>query len=381
MLGLALPLAAQQNVAAQPEEERDGEALFGTYCATCHGAEDNERAPSPEALSALSPDYIVIALTNGPMRLEGSRIGGLERRAIAEYLTGRDSGGRVDGVETGWCEVPVPFGDPSAGPSWTTWGGNYGNSRFQTAEDAGLTAETVPGLTLRWALGYPDATHSWAQPTVAGGRVFVGSHNGTVYSLGAETGCVHWTFVAGGGVRTAIVIAPAPRDEGHAVYFGDTNATVYALDPETGEEFWRSGPLDDHALARVTSTPAVHDGRIFVALSSYEEVGTASPDYECCTFRGSVLALDTETGEVLWKTYTVEEPRRRGVSSQGAPLWGPSGVGIWAPLTVDPARGVVYGATGNTFSEPSAPLGDAVVAFDMESGEIRWANQVTAVDV
>ena len=315
------------------------------------------------------------------MRLEGSRIGGTERRAIAEYLTGREFTGRVDGVETGWCETSIPFGDPSEGPSWTTWGGNGSNARFQTAEGAGLTAEDVPDLELKWALGYPDATHSWAQPTVGGGRVFVGSHNGTVYALEAETGCVNWTFVAGGGVRTAIVMGPAPNGEGHAVYFGDTNATVYALDPESGEEYWRSGPLDDHVLARVTGTPALHDGRIFVPLSSYEEVGTASPYYECCTFRGSVLALDTETGEVLWKTYTVEEPRRRGVSTEGVPLWGPSGVGIWAPLTVDPARGVVYAATGNTFSGASAPMGDAVVAFDMESGEIRWVNQVTANDV
>ena len=382
MAGTALPVTAQQApLAAQQDAERDGEALFGTHCATCHGAETNERAPSPDALRVLSPESIVLALTNGPMRLEGSRIGGLERRAIAEFLTGQEFGGRADGVETGWCEVSPPFGDPSGRPSWMTWGGTGGNTRFQTAEGAGLTAEEVPGLTLRWALGYPDATHSWGQPTVAGGRVFVGSHNGTVYSLGAETGCVHWTFVAGGGVRTAIVIGPGPRGEGHALYFGDTSATVYALDPETGEELWRSGPLDEHPLARVTGTPALHDGRIFVPLSSYEEVGTASPSYECCTFRGSVSALDTETGTVLWKTYTVEEPRPRGFSTDGVTLWGPSGVGIWASLTADPERGVVYAATGNTFSEPSADMGDAVVAFDMETGEIRWVNQVTAVDV
>ena len=379
-VGVVVSEGVPSAAAGLQEDEGDGEALFEVYCASCHAGGD-DRAPRRETLAELSPDYIVIALTNGAMRLEGSRIGGTERRAIAEYLTGRESGGPVDGVLRGRCAAPRPLGDVTAGPSWATWGNDGGNSRFQSTAGAGLTAEDVPRLTLKWALGYPDATHSWAQPTVAGGRVFVGSHNGTVYSLDARTGCIRWTFVAGGGVRTAIVITSGETPSGYAAYFGDTNAVTYALDPETGEELWRSDPLDGHRLARVTSTPAVHDGRVFVALSSYEEVGTASPRYECCTFRGSVSALDAATGAVVWKTYTVDEPRPRGVSTEGLSLWGPSGVGIWAPLTVDPARGVVYVATGNSYSEPAASLGDAVVAMDQETGGIRWASQVTLDDV
>jgi len=368
------PLTAQQ------DEEADGEALFEVYCASCHRGKVSVRAPSTDALAEFSPEAIVLALTNGPMRLEGSRIGGSERRAIAEYLTGQNFGGRVDGVETGWCEAPSPFENPSTTPSWTTWGARSGNTRFQPEGEAGLTAQEVPRLTLQWALAFPDATHSWAQPTVAGGRVFVGSHNGTVYSLDADTGCVHWTFVAAGGVRTAIVIGLGPGGSGYAAYFGDSNSTTYAVDPETGRELWRQ-TLDDHPLARVTGTPALHDGRLFVPLSSYEEVGTASPGYGCCTFRGSVSALDTETGEVLWKTYTAPEPRRRGVSTEGVPLWGPSGVGIWTSPTVDPKRGVVYASTGNAYSAPAGAMSNAVIAFDMESGAVRWVNQVTPNDV
>lgn len=383
VLALAAWLAVPARGVTQQDldEEGDGEGLFQVYCAGCHTGAPGARAPSPEALGELSPEFIVLQLTNGAMRLEGSRIGGAERRAVAEYLTGRRLGGSVDGVETGRCEEAEPFREPSSGPRWTHWGGHAGNTRFQPAPLAGLTSGDVPRLALKWSLAFPDATHAWAQPTVAGGRVFVGSHNGTVYSLDAETGCVHWTFVAGGGVRTAIVIGDGPGPEGIAAYFGDTNATVYALDPETGEELWRSGPLDDHPLARVTGTPALHDGRLFVPLSSYEEVGTASPLYACCTFRGSVSALDTETGRVIWKTHTEEEPRPRGESTAGVTLWGPSGSGIWAAPTVDPERGVVYAATGNTYSEPAGDMSDAVVAFDMESGDVRWVNQVTPNDV
>ena len=55
---------------------------------------------------------------------------------------------------------------------------------------------------------FPDATSAWAQPTIASGRVFVGSQNGTVFSLDAKTGCIYWTFSANGGVRTAVTIGP-----------------------------------------------------------------------------------------------------------------------------------------------------------------------------
>src|SRR5439155_17559206 len=130
------------------------------------------------------------------------------------------------GATTGRCATHPAFGDPAAGPIWNGWGPSITNTRFQ--KDAGLTAEQVPKLKLKWALGFPDATSAWAQPTIASGRVFVGSQNGTVFSLDAKTGCIYWTFAANGGVRTAVTIGP--RGSGFAAYFGDTNANAYAVD-------------------------------------------------------------------------------------------------------------------------------------------------------
>lgn len=352
----------------------DGGALFRQHCASCHDGAPDSRAPGPEALRLRSPEAIVLALTNGAMRLQGSRFGGLERRAIAEYLTGRTIGVDVAGAATGRCTAPEPSFDPAVEPRWHTWGNTFTNTRFQSAERAGLNAEHLPRLTLKWALGYPDATHGWSQPTLAGGRLYVGSHNGTVYSLDAKSGCIRWTFVAGGGVRTAITI------DGAWVYFGDTNAVVYALDGRTGRERWRT-KIDDHPLARITGSPALHDGRIFVPTSSYEEVDTASPEYECCTFRGAVVALDSSTGKRHWKTHMVDEPKLRGRSTAGRSLWGPSGGGIWAALAIDAKRSVVYAATGNAYSEPASRLTDAVVALDMRTGAVKWANQTTPNDV
>jgi polyvinyl alcohol dehydrogenase (cytochrome) len=361
-------------------QDPDARELFAMHCSGCHTGAPDSRAPSPEALASLSPEQIVLALTNGSMRLQGSRIGGAERRAIAEYLTGRGTSGAVDGVVTGRCAATPAISDPTVGPRWQGWGADRGNRRFQSAEQAGLSAADVPRLVLKWALGYPDATHAWAQPTVAAGRVFVGSHNGTVYSLDAATGCVHWTFVAGGGVRTAILLGPGIDGARHTAYFGDTNANVYAVDADSGREIWRR-KLDTHPLARVTGTPALHEGRLYVPMSSYEEVGTADPLYGCCTFRGSVSAVDAVSGAVLWKTYLEREPEPTGVSTAGVTLWGPSGAAIWSAITVDAGRGLVYTATGNAYSDPAGDLINAVIALEMATGRIAWANQVTPGDV
>jgi polyvinyl alcohol dehydrogenase (cytochrome) len=359
----------------------NGAALFKQSCVTCHSGEANSRAPSLDSLHSRSPEAIVDALTNGAMRTQGSRLSGPERRSLAEFITGRKMGGDVTGASAGRCTTRTPFPNPSKTPLWNGWGPEATNTRFQTAKQAGLTAEQVPHLELKWAFGFPDATSAWAQPSVAGGRVFVGSQNGTVYSLDAKSGCIYWTFTAEGGVRTAIAIGPRSGSKGFAVYFGDTKANAYALDASTGEQLWIR-KVDDHPLARITGSPTVYKDRLYVPVSSYEESQGASPEYECCTFRGSVSALDAKTGVVQWKTYTIDaEPKPRGKSSSGVTLWAPSGAAIWSAVTIDAKRGLVYAGTGNIYSGSAQPASDAVVAFDTKTGKIQWTRQLTSNDV
>jgi len=203
----------------------------------------------------------------------------------------------------------------------------------------------------------------------------VGSQNGTVYALDRTSGCIRWTFAASGGVRTAITLGDG------LLYFGDTAGNVYAVSNETGVQRWRRA-VETHPLARITGSPTLHDGRLYVPTSSYEEAQGADPQYACCTFRGSVTALDAVTGNVVWKTYTIaQEPQRRGTSTAGVPLWGPSGAAIWSAPTVDARRGLLYVATGNIYSGPPHPAGNAVIALDLRSGAVRWSKQLTANDV
>jgi polyvinyl alcohol dehydrogenase (cytochrome) len=373
-------LLLASNAPSARAQAPDGAALFKAHCATCHNGDVNSRAPAPEVLRARSPESVLTAL-NTVMRVPASRLNGAERRAVAELITGKTLGGDVTGSITGRCSAHPPFQISSSGPLWNGWGPGLTNTHFQPADQAGLTAEQVPHLVLKWAFGFPDAVSAWAQPSVAGGRVFVGSENGTVYSLDAKTGCIYWAFTAQSGVRTGVTIAPRKGSQGFVAYFADMSANAYAVDASTGEEIWVR-QVDDHPVARITGTPTMYQGRLFVPVASFEEIDGANPDYPCCTFRGSLAALDAKTGAVLWKTYTIrDQPKPRGKSTAGVTLWGPSGAGIWSSPTVDAKRGVVYAATGNSYSDPPEPASDAVVAFDMKTGRIRWVRQETPHDV
>jgi len=128
-----------------------------------------------------SPQAIIDALTSGSMKYQGLALSGAERRAVAEYITGRRLRGTVSGTTAGLCTGRrPPFVNPFDGPSWNGWGATLQNTHFQAAGKAGLRAEDLPRLRVKWAFGFPDTTSAWAQPAIAGGRLFIGGQNGTV---------------------------------------------------------------------------------------------------------------------------------------------------------------------------------------------------------
>jgi polyvinyl alcohol dehydrogenase (cytochrome) len=207
----------------------------------------------------------------------------------------------------------------------------------------------------------------------------VGSANGQVQALHAQSGCIRWVYEAAGPVRSAILAVPL--GETRALVFSDQYGWVHALDAATGRLLWKK-VIDSQESVRLTGAAAVHDGVVFVPVASWEETRTLSPDYACCTFRGSVVALRVKDGSQVWKTYTIRErPRRTGKNRAGVETWGPSGAGVWSAPTVDAKRGLLYVTTGDNFSEPATDLSDAVLALDLRSGRIVWSKQTTPGDV
>ena len=387
MLALALAggglLGSIAVLAQEPTLGSPGQTIYRARCASCHDAEagspEATRAPSRAALRERSREAIVAALsTGGSMAPMATGITAVEKAAIAAFLSPIAS--PPADPTLGRCATqPAALPDPSKLPRWNGWGNDPTNARFQSAAAAGLTTRSVPKLTLKWAFGIPGGTAMTAQPTVFAGRLFFGSENGTVYALDATTGCTYWQFKADAGVRSAVSVGPiaGTRPVKYAAYFGDFRANVHAVDALTGERIW-SLKVDDHAAARITGGPTLVDGRLYVPVSSLEELPGARPDYPCCTFRGSIVAIDANTGKQLWKTYTIPEaPTMAGKNAAGTPLWKPAGAAVWAAPTVDVARKLLYAATGNAYTDPAAPTSDAVIAMSLETGAIQWVSQVT----
>jgi polyvinyl alcohol dehydrogenase (cytochrome) len=354
--------------------------LFEARCGVCHTKPADDRTPTRESLRARTPEAILDAITTGSMAVNADGISDAQKRMLAEYITDRPLGAAQAGQASAMKNhcAASPLGNPLTGPSWNGWGADPGNSRFQPAAAARLTAEQVPRLKLKWAFGFPNGASAFGQPAVAGGRIFVGSDNGFVYSVDAASGCVYWSFAAQGGVRTAITIARAGAR--YAAYFGDVKANVYAIDAETGAQLWMKS-AESHPLARVTGAPVLHDGRLYVPVASFEEGSGPNPKYECCTFRGSVVAYDAATGNQVWKSYTIpERPKPTKKNSVGTQLWGPAGAAVWSAPTIDAKRGVLYVATGDAYTSPAAETSDAVMAFDLKSGIPMWTHQFTPND-
>ena len=269
---------------------------------------------------------------------------------------------------------------PLDGPRWNGWGADLSNSRFQPAAMAGLTQDQVPRLQLKWAFGFPGATAANAQPTIVGGLVFVGGGDRKVYALHAKSGCTRWVFATEANVRTAISFAPISGKDRFGVFFGDVDANAYAVNATTGALVWKT-KVEDHPAAQIIGAPTLYSGVLYVPVSSNEELTGSRPTYQCCTFRGSVAALDAATGRQIWKAYTIPEPPRPTTRNAiGTQLYGPSGAAVWSAPTVDVQRGVLYVATGNSYSNPPAETSNAVLAFDLATGRMLWHRQATAKD-
>jgi len=325
----------------------------------------------------MSADRVLVAMETGPMISMAVRLTTADRRAIAEFVSGKPIGQPL--VTTPPAKAMCP-GAPGPlrfdGAVWTGWGGDASNTRFQNT--AGIAAADVSRLKVKWAFAFPGDIQAYSQPTIAGGRVFVGSPGGKVYSLDAKTGCVHWFFEAEAGVRSAVTFVRMGANN-YMAFFGDAKANIYGVAADTGYLFWKT-KADAFPVAGITGSPVFHNGRIYIGIRSGEEAAGADPKYECCRFRGSVVALDALTGKQDWKTYLVDEPKRTTKNKAGAQLWAPSGVAVWSTPAIDARRNVIYVTTGNNYTDPATRLSDAFVALDSNSGKILWSRQMTPKD-
>lgn len=371
-------LAEEINTASVPI---DGGSLFKQKCQSCHSGIIGSRAPTPQTLAKLSVAGIIHSLTVGTMRSVGATLSGAERRAVAEFISVTKTEIANQLLPQTYCNEVTQRTNSEDQAAWLGWGGSIRNLSYQSAENAGLSVADLSALTLKWAFGFPDSFSAWAQPVVANGRVFVGSQAGSVFSLDAKTGCIFWQFEAKAGVRGAINIGPllSKGQKEQAAYFGDMAGNVYGVNAMTGSLLWVTA-LEEHPKGRITGSPVLYENTLFVPMSSWQTVEQAGEN--CCTFRGSVSAVDVKTGQLRWKTYTIAQKPELTTKRDrlGNQLYGPSGSAIWQALTIDEKRRRIYAGTGNSYTAP-AVNSNSMLAFDIDSGEIVWSKQMTVDDI
>ena len=361
-----------------------GRKVYHEVCSGCHDTGAG-RAPLRIVLLQMPPESIRQVLTSGAMRVQAAALSAQDKTAVAEYLTARRIG----------AEAPPPFlrcagaaarfdyGQP---PVFDGIGFDPSGSHAIPDRVGGLGRDDLGKLRLKWAFAVPGATRLRSQPVLAGGALYFGGSTGEVFALDRATGCVRWSFSAAAEVRTAVQVERWRAGDRHArplAWFADIIGNVVALDAVSGKLVWRR-KVTDHPAAGVSATPALWRGVLYVPTSSLEEASAADPRYPCCTFRGSVVALDARTGRVRWRRWTVDEPRPMAASSNGTPRFGPSGIAVWNTPAIDAKRGLLVFGTGNTYSSASGKSGalsNSIVALNLADGRVRWHAQVTPNDV
>jgi len=270
---------------------------------------------------------------------------------------------------------------------WSMDGQNLSNTRSQPGDNQ-INPRNAADLKVKWTFTAHGDTS--ATPAVAGGAVYIPDWGGYLNKLDARTGQVIWSFPISdyNGVPGSIT-RDSPAVAGNTVYFGDQNkpgfggvAHLMAANATTGAPEW-STVLDTHPLAIITGAPIVYHGVIYVGVASKEEAAAILPQYPCCTFRGSVVALDAKTGAILWKDYMT--PPNGGVPG------GFSGNGVWSTPTLDPVTGTLFIDTGNNYTQPASVTAcqqaggttaqcmpadnyqESVLAIDPRTGAIKWS--------
>lgn len=298
----------------------------------------------------------------------------------------------------GIAAAATPSAPSAPANQWPVAGADLSNTRNQPNEHV-LGPGNVAGLTVKWSFRSADGSSVFATPTVANGVVYAPDSAGYLYAIDAKTGHQLWAdylpdlspkLPANASARTSPVVAGSELILGDQHPFGTqgTGAHLLAVDRATGHLRWIT-TVDPHPAATVTASPTVFAGHVYVGISSGEEALATQSGYACCTFRGSVVSLDTDTGHLQWQHFTVPDNHGQPGQYSGNAVWGSSPV-------VDPRRGLLYVGTGNNYTVPDGVCGepdeqnctppsaadevDSLVALNLNSGTPRWVDRMENSD-
>lgn len=282
----------------------------------------------------------------------------------------------------------------SQSDQWRIAGQNLSNTWSQPAEHL-ISPANVNQLSQKWV--FTTGGDVSATPTVADDAVYFPDWGGNLFAVRKNDGNLIWSHKISeyDGVDGAISRV-SPAVDGDQVIIGDilssnqvhNGANVMAVDRRTGMLRWIT-QVETHQAAIITGSPVVFDGVIYIGVSSNEESLATNPAYPCCSFRGSIVALEEKSGAILWKTFDM--PDNNGQTDQY------SGGAVWQPPAIDPKRGALFIGTGNNYTVPADVIAcqnatptanctapddffDAALALDLKTGQVKWSKKLQGSD-
>jgi polyvinyl alcohol dehydrogenase (cytochrome) len=260
---------------------------------------------------------------------------------------------RADGA------IQLPTCDTDDG-QWTEFNHDLSGTRNNRLENT-LSKSNVSGLKIKWQI--PAAGPVNGTPAVADGKVYVGDGSGLLYAI-TTAGSIIWKTQLQGPVTASVTVV------GPLLTVGDLSGNIYGVRRDTGAVVWTTKP-DSHPLATIFGSAVRLGTFVAYGISSNEEAATQDPNYHCCSFRGSVVLLNSLNGKVLWKTYTISDADYAN---------GASGAGVWSTPTFDVLSGTLFVTTGNNYSQPATTTSDGFIALDALTGAIKWTHQLVPND-
>jgi len=370
-----------------PADEMDmhpGRTIYNKSCAACHDVPETSLAPGLDALRQLGSRNIRYTLSDGKMKEHGMALTTAEQDIIAAYLAGGESTDDT-WIAANLCSVDRRRADTGGTPVAATFGINASNHRNLSRAESGLSTTDLGDMELAWVIGFPDNVSMRSQPVIVGDTLFIAAVDTAqlfAFDISAEP-CVQWVYSPDIPLRTSLSYGTIPDSGRKVLVFSDSASRTHMVDAASGDLIWLTDvKLDAKSRSNTTGTPVLHGDRVYVPISSFEQSSLgANPDYECCRSHGAVTALDAKTGARIWTGHTMEDATPRAISRVGTQQWGPSGAPIWTTPAIDVKRGVLYVGTGQNNSVPPTDTSDAILAYDLEDGSLRWTFQATANDI
>src|ERR1700731_3161506 len=211
---------------------------------------------------------------------------------------------------------------------WRIAGQNLNNTWSQPAEHS-ITPANVNGLAPKWV--FTTGGDVSATPTVDGDAVYFPDWGGNLFAVQKDSGRLIWSHkisdydgVTGAFSRVSPALDHAQLIIGDILSPNETHAgsNVIAVDRKTGALRWIK-QMESHPAAIITGSPVVFDGVVYIGVSSSEETLATNPSYPCCSFRGSIVALDAKSGAILWKTFDMPDNNGQTNQYSGGAVWQP----------------------------------------------------------